>query len=55
MACDPDLSSELKSAAYAALKRLSDGVTDDVPILMSGAGHDAMAMSHLTKVLLYYS
>ena len=25
-------------------------IQGDVPVLMSGAGHDAMAMSHLTKV-----
>ncbi|XP_073157674.1 allantoate deiminase 2 isoform X1 [Henckelia pumila] len=48
--CDPGLSSKLKSAAFAALKRMSDENPDDVPVLMSGAGHDAMAMSHLTKV-----
>lgn len=27
-----------------------EDIEDDVPVLMSGAGHDAMAMSHLTKV-----
>ncbi|KAI3455792.1 hypothetical protein Pfo_012455 [Paulownia fortunei] len=52
--CDPELSSKLKSAAYAALKRLSGEDPDDVPILMSGAGHDAMAMSHLTKVAMLF-
>lgn len=50
--CDHELSSKLKSAAYAALKRISGEDPDDMPTLMSGAGHDAMAMSHLTKVLL---
>lgn len=50
--CDPELSSKLKSAAYTAAKRISGEDPDNVPILMSGAGHDAMAMSHLTKVLL---
>lgn len=52
MACDPELSSKLKSAAYAAVRPLSSGGDDpnNMPVLMSGAGHDAMAMSHLTKV-----
>lgn len=27
-------------------------IQDEVPVLMSGAGHDAMAMSHLTKVCI---
>ena len=48
--CDSDLSSQLKSAAYSALKRMEGDIQDEVPTLMSGAGHDAMAMSHLTKV-----
>ncbi|KAK4399554.1 Allantoate deiminase 2 [Sesamum angolense] len=52
--CDPGLSSQLKSATYAALKRISGEDLDDVPILMSGAGHDAMAMSHLTKVAMLF-
>lgn len=50
MICDTGLSSQLKSAAYAALKRMTGEDVGDVPVLMSGAGHDAMAMSHLTKV-----
>ncbi|GKV36046.1 hypothetical protein SLEP1_g44224 [Rubroshorea leprosula] len=48
--CDTELSSHLKSAAYTALKRMTGENQDEVPVLMSGAGHDAMAMSHLTKV-----
>ncbi|XP_021300199.1 allantoate deiminase 2 [Herrania umbratica] len=48
--CDPELSSQLKSAAYSALNRMMGEIQDEVPVLMSGAGHDAMAMSHLTKV-----
>ncbi|GFQ00858.1 allantoate deiminase [Phtheirospermum japonicum] len=52
--CDPDLSSKLNSAAYAAVKRLSGENPDNVPVLMSGAGHDAMAMSHLTKVAMLF-
>lgn len=47
--CDSELTSELKFAANAALKRLTGEIQDEVPVLMSGAGHDAMAMSHLTK------
>lgn len=50
MICDPELSSQLKSAAYSALKRMEGDIQDEVPTLMSGAGHDAMAMSRLTKV-----
>ncbi|XP_057466293.1 allantoate deiminase 2 isoform X2 [Actinidia eriantha] len=50
VACDTGLSSQLKSATYATMKRMAGEVLDDVPVLMSGAGHDAMAMSHLTKV-----
>lgn len=48
--CDQELSSQLKSAASTALNRMTGENQDDVPVLMSGAGHDAMAMSHLTKV-----
>ncbi|EYU43647.1 hypothetical protein ABFS82_13G192300 [Erythranthe guttata] len=54
VACDPELSSKLKSAAYTALKRLSGENPGEVPVLMSGAGHDAMAMSHLTKVAMLF-
>ncbi|KAI9122535.1 hypothetical protein K1719_006375 [Acacia pycnantha] len=50
VACDSELSSQLKSAAYSALKRMEGDIQGEVPVLMSGAGHDAMAMSHLTKV-----
>lgn len=55
MACDADLSSKLKSAAYAAVRLLSGDDPDVMPVLMSGAGHDAMAMSHLTKVPVSHS
>lgn len=47
---DKGLSSQLKSAAESALKKMAGESVDEVPVLMSGAGHDAMAMSHLTKV-----
>lgn len=55
--CDTGLSSQLKSASYAAVKKMAGEDVGDVPVLMSGAGHDAMAMSHLTKVcnFLFYS
>ncbi|KAK9133806.1 hypothetical protein Scep_013334 [Stephania cephalantha] len=48
--CDPGLRSQLRTAAYSALKRVVGEIPDEVPFLMSGAGHDAMAMSHLSKV-----
>ncbi|XP_050260767.1 allantoate deiminase 1-like isoform X3 [Quercus robur] len=48
--CDSELSSQLKSAAYSALRKMTSDIQDETPALMSGAGHDAMAMSHLTKV-----
>ncbi|XP_050260793.1 allantoate deiminase 2-like [Quercus robur] len=48
--CDSELTSQLKSAAYSALKKMAGDIQDEAPALMSGAGHDAMAMSHLTKV-----
>ncbi|OAY26476.1 allantoate deiminase 2 isoform X2 [Manihot esculenta] len=48
--CDSELSSQLKFAANAALKRMTGEIQDEVPTLMSGAGHDAMAISRLTKV-----
>ncbi|RIA04020.1 hypothetical protein BRARA_K01792 [Brassica rapa] len=47
---DPHLSLQLKSAAQSALKKITGEVQDEVPVLMSGAGHDAMALSYLTKV-----
>lgn len=50
MVCDSELSSQLKFAANAALKRMTGEIQDEVPTLMSGAGHDAMAISRLTKV-----
>lgn len=48
--CDQELSSRLKSAAYSAVRKMVGPIHEDVPVLMSGAGHDAMAISHLTKV-----
>ncbi|XP_042023774.1 allantoate deiminase 2-like [Salvia splendens] len=54
VACDAELSSMLKSAAYAAVRPLGGDEPDNLPVLMSGAGHDAMAMSHLTKVAMLF-
>ncbi|KAJ6805220.1 putative allantoate deiminase [Iris pallida] len=48
--CDSELSLQLKHAAHSALKKMTVDLQGDVPLLMSGAGHDAIAMSHLTKV-----
>ena len=48
--CDSELSSQLKSALYSALRKMAGDIQDETPALMSGAGRDAMAMSHLTKV-----
>jgi allantoate deiminase len=42
--CDPELTSELKRAARSTV---AGGET--TPVLMSGAGHDAMAMARLAK------
>ncbi|XP_047337730.1 allantoate deiminase 2 [Impatiens glandulifera] len=50
IACDDGLSAELKVAANAAMKKIAGDIIDEVPVLMSGAGHDAMAIAHLTKV-----
>lgn len=54
--CDTDLSLQLKNAAHSGLCILSDsgGIIDEIPKLMSGAGHDAMAISHLTKVAMLF-
>jgi allantoate deiminase len=48
--CDQELTSQLKRAADSATRKLSSHVIGDLPVLMSGAGHDAMAMAKLTKV-----
>ncbi|KAL2900681.1 Allantoate deiminase 2 [Bienertia sinuspersici] len=48
--CDSELSSQLQLAALSAFRKVAGNVDVDVPILMSGAGHDAMAMAHLTKM-----
>ena len=50
MVCDSELSSQLKSTAYSALRKMAGDIEDETPTIMSGARHDAMAMSHLTKV-----
>ena len=48
--CDSELSSRLKFALYSALRNMAGDIQDETPALMSGVGHDAMAISHLTKV-----
>ncbi|CAO2824203.1 unnamed protein product [Amaranthus hypochondriacus] len=48
--CDSELSMQLQSAAHTAFRKMAGNVNVDVPKLMSGAGHDAMAMAHLTKM-----
>lgn len=48
--CDSELSLQLKHAANSAVRKMAPHIHGDVPVLMSGAGHDAMAMSHLTKI-----
>ncbi|XXG69066.1 hypothetical protein AAC387_Pa06g2023 [Persea americana] len=48
--CDPELSSQLKFAAGSAVEKMPGLIQGELPVLMSGAGHDALAMSHLTKV-----
>ncbi|GJN39052.1 hypothetical protein PR202_gb28146 [Eleusine coracana subsp. coracana] len=49
--CDPELTSQLKRAAVSTVSSLSPAAAGGTtPVLMSGAGHDAMAMARLTKV-----
>ncbi|XP_042474816.1 allantoate deiminase 1-like [Macadamia integrifolia] len=48
------LGSKMKSSAYSALKKMVGEVQDEVPVLMSGAGHDAMAISQLTEVFPFF-
>ncbi|KAF3774164.1 Allantoate deiminase [Nymphaea thermarum] len=48
--CDPELNSKLKYAVQSAMKSMGVVQVNDVPLLVSGAGHDAIAMSRLTKV-----
>ena len=61
--CTKSLSDQLEAAAQIAMKELPPFQrnialleerqgTLTVPTLVSGAGHDAMAMSHLTQVSL---
>ncbi|KAK4754338.1 hypothetical protein SAY87_002442 [Trapa incisa] len=53
--CDPELTAQLKSSSQTALKKMANEFDGEVPILMSGAGHDAMAISHLTKVGMIFA
>ncbi|XP_020596337.1 allantoate deiminase 2 isoform X2 [Phalaenopsis equestris] len=48
--CDKELSLQLQLAVRSTVSGTPWSIQEDVPALMSGAGHDAMAMSHLTRV-----
>ena len=48
--CDPELTSQLKHATHSTLSMMPGHPTGETPVLMSGAGHDAMAMARLTKI-----
>lgn len=48
--CDTELSMQLKSAVLSVFKKMAGNIEVEVPKLMSGAGHDAMAMAHLTQI-----
>ncbi|XP_040381158.1 probable allantoate deiminase isoform X1 [Oryza brachyantha] len=53
--CDAELTSQLERAARSALSSMKAAppgrhTGGETPVLMSGAGHDAMAMARLTKV-----
>ncbi|KAI0498963.1 hypothetical protein KFK09_019861 [Dendrobium nobile] len=48
--CDKELSLQLQQAVHSTVSKTPWSIQEDVPTLMSGAGHDAMAISHLTKV-----
>ncbi|CAN6207012.1 unnamed protein product [Urochloa humidicola] len=49
---DPELTSQLKRAARSAVSAMPGraAMAAETPVLMSGAGHDAMAMAKLTKM-----
>ena len=40
--CDSELSSQPKSVAYSALRKMTGDIQDETPTLMSGVGHDAI-------------
>ncbi|KAJ7513462.1 hypothetical protein O6H91_23G000700 [Diphasiastrum complanatum] len=48
--CDSELTHRLKAAAKSGISKFLDSEVSDIPLLTSGAGHDAMAMARLTKV-----
>ncbi|OEL19347.1 putative allantoate deiminase [Dichanthelium oligosanthes] len=50
--CDPELTSQLKRAVRSTVSAMPGraAAPAETPVLMSGAGHDAMAMAKLTKV-----
>lgn len=48
---DPELTAQLKRAARSTVLAMpGHAAAAETPVLMSGAGHDAMAMARLTKV-----
>ena len=54
--CDPELTAQLKRATRSAVSAMAAPgghaavAGESTPVLMSGAGHDAMAMARLTRV-----
>ncbi|KAJ1260273.1 hypothetical protein BS78_10G219500 [Paspalum vaginatum] len=50
--CDAELTSQLKRAARSTVSAMPGrrAAAGETPVLMSGAGHDAMAMARLTKI-----
>ncbi|RRT65734.1 hypothetical protein B296_00030399, partial [Ensete ventricosum] len=50
--CDSELSLQLKQAAHSIMTKMPTKIQGEEPVLMSGAGHDAMAISHLTEVTI---
>uniref|UniRef100_A0A0A9CIT2 allantoate deiminase n=1 Tax=Arundo donax TaxID=35708 RepID=A0A0A9CIT2_ARUDO len=49
--CDPELTTQLKRAARSTVSAMpGHTAAGETPVLMSGAGHDAMAMAKLTKI-----
>ena len=65
--CDPELTAQLKRATRSAVSAMAPGghghgravgageSTAATPVLMSGAGHDAMAMARLTRVGMLFA
>ncbi|THU72866.1 hypothetical protein C4D60_Mb04t16730 [Musa balbisiana] len=53
--CNSEFSLQLKQAAHSAVTKMPTKIQGEVPVLMSGAGHDAMAISHLYYLMLFGS